>query len=541
MVQSDLINSDWKQADTGKANVNALQSLLSPARKQKLELLASLIKTQQQSLIICGPEGIGKTTILKRLAKSNNTKQLWNYVECDSSLTVSILLTHLSSVLSLNKERTSKKNKSKVAQKLAGQLSKIAKNGHTVVLVLDDAGHLQAGVITKLFAFARQCEGLQLILAITPNDLFLKRTTDYVIDDCYVVDIPPLTEQESESFTLNFLQENKQRFDFDTLPENFTTEIYRKSQGIPGAVLQGVSKMSPQSLSLSGENKFSNLILLGSLGLIGLFIWGGLSFLGGLGNHSTNTNYVDLNNAPPPLVGIDPVSRQTLEKDVAMVDEKPQKTPVSNESFRITADSSMISVVPTTEDILNSTLADDAASLTANAGVTEVASKTENNALAGLKAPNLQQDKPTDETDQGKKIPSNKQQTPALVFEETLNNDPNKSNKTEEILRSAQTVFPGVHGPNWVLKQDKNSYTLQLMASSEKETLLRYIEQSSKLHAETAYYLMKLKGEDWFGLIYGVYPTVAAAKKAMRQLPQSIGKPYMLRINEVQGRIQDYQ
>jgi septal ring-binding cell division protein DamX len=79
------------------------------------------------------------------------------------------------------------------------------------------------------------------------------------------------------------------------------------------------------------------------------------------------------------------------------------------------------------------------------------------------------------------------------------------------------------------------------MASSEKATLLRYLDQSSKLHAQTAYYLMKLKGEDWFGLIYGVYPTTAAARQAMKQLPKSLGKPYMLPINEVQTRIQDYQ
>ena len=107
MVQSGLSNHYWKQADAG--DVTVFQGLLSPARKQKLELLASLIKTQQQSLIVCGPEGIGKTTLLKRLAKSNNTKKLWNHVECDPSLTVNKLVAHLSSVLSLSRERTRKK------------------------------------------------------------------------------------------------------------------------------------------------------------------------------------------------------------------------------------------------------------------------------------------------------------------------------------------------------------------------------------------------------------------------------------------------
>ncbi len=544
MVQSDLSSADRKPADQERAGkVNTYESLLSPERKQKLELLTNLIKTQQQSLIICGPEGIGKTTILRRLAKSKNARQLWSYVECDASLTFSKLVTHLSSALSLGKERNSKNSKTKIAQKLAGQLSKIAKNGHIFVLVLDDVGRLQAGVITKFLAFARECQGLQMILAITPDDLFIKRSTDYVIDDGYVVEIPPLTEKQSADFTLNFLQEHKQRFEFDTLPENFTAQIYQESQGIPGAILQGISKLEPESLSLSGKYRFNSLLW---VGIIGLSIWVGLSYLNRLDNNSRNVSYVDLNNAPPPLVGDDKVSKSTQTINEAKLDQQPQTTSVSEKTLNEATDASTSSVLPTTEDILNSTLANDAASLTDYTEDPKPAEETKNNALAHVKEPVQSQTKAIDATDNNPAISVTNKQVAALAIKQASKPaaviaDQSAKTKITATTQDKPKEFNGIHGPDWVLSQNKDSYTLQIMASSDKESLLSYISDSAELRDQLAYYNMKLKGKSWYGLIYGVYPTIPAAKQAIKRLPKTLGKPYMLPINEVQSRIENYQ
>jgi len=535
MALSELSNNDRKQTNLGRAgreNINTHKSLLSPARKQKLELLASLIKTQQQSLIVCGPDGIGKTTILKRLAKLNNTRQLWNYVECDASLRFSMLVTHLSSVLSLSKERSSKNTLSKIAQKLAGQLRKIANSGHTVVLVLDDAGNLQAGVLTKFLAFSRQCQGLQVIMAMTPDELFIKRSTDNAIDDCYVVEIPPLTKQESEKYTLYLLQENQQRLELETIPEDFTDNIYRESQGNPGIILQGIAKVAPQLHSLSGEHKYKSLLWLALLGFMGLSIWGGLSYLGRLDLGSANNNYVDLNNAPPPLVGSNKSSKQT-QANTAKADNKLQATTKTDKVVGKTPDSSTSSVLPTTEEILNSTLANDAASLSDYSAEPVPALESEKKAITSLKKPIKPQAKAHNASGESPQVLVTKKQTVIDHQPANIEKIPTKQEKQEQ--------FHGVHGPDWVLSQNKDSFTLQLMASSDKESMIRYINQSSELHDQSAYYKMKLKGRNWYGLIYGVYPTIAAARQAIKQLPKSLGKPYMLPINEVQSRIQDYQ
>lgn len=47
-------------------------SLITKERSQKLELLIHLISNLKQSLVICGPSGIGKTTLLNEFKKLNN-------------------------------------------------------------------------------------------------------------------------------------------------------------------------------------------------------------------------------------------------------------------------------------------------------------------------------------------------------------------------------------------------------------------------------------------------------------------------------------
>jgi DamX protein len=497
MVLSDLTNNDSTLTDADKAEVKPLQSLLSPARQQKFELLTGLMKTQQRPLIICGPNGIGKTTILEQLAKSNNKRQLWSYIECDASLNAGMIVSYLSSVLSMRAERGTNKNDSKIAHKLANQLNQIADNGHTVMLALDDAGQLQADVITKLFAFARQCNGLQLILAITPDHLFIKRTTDYVIDECYVVEIPPLTDQESEVYTLDYLHKNKQLLTFDATAEEIATEIYAKSQGVPGIAMQELSKMTTQSSTLAGDFKPGSLVWLAAFGLIGLLIWGGLSYLGNPGGDSENPNYVDLNNSPPPLVDANTALKKLQAEQIKNhLDDNQKVMLASSKKTDNTEDSATISVVSTTEDILNSTLTEHAARLTDDHTVT---------ASADLN------------------------QTQALDNKQTL-----EIRAQQPVVQVAQDA---IQGPDWVLVQDGDSYTLQLMASSEMQILKEHIKHLPQLHQQLAYYHMKRNGQHWYALIYGIYPSAEAAMQASKDLPASLGKPYMQRIRKIQARI----
>ena len=510
MVLSDQNNSDQNITDQGNLKPKTPLPQISAERQQKVELLISLIKTQQQSLIVCGPAGIGKTKILKQLAKSNNKRQLWNYVECNESLTFGRLITHLSSVLSLRNEKSNGNKETNVAKVLAGQLNKISANGHTVMLILDDVGSLKAGIITKLYSFASKCKGLQLILSATPNALFIKRATDYIIDESYVVDIPPLSVQELETYLLEYLRDHQSLMREGSIDQNAISEIYHRSQGIPGLVVEELEKLQTESSGLSTEMSLAKLMRVALLVLFGLSIWAGLTYIRKYGNQQATVNYIDLDKAPPVVDTGQSVDAPDLDNSVSTNENKQE-----------------ISVLPTTEDILNSTLADDAKAL----------SNVDTNSLSTALPDNLPFDTNTIKNPSQARVTtvddvSNQQQT---TVEEP-------SQRQQNVEKTAQKLsMIEIHGPEWILLQDKENYTLQLMASHEQKVLQNYIDSISKLHDQFAYYQMKRDGKDWYGLIYGVYPTADAATVASKQLPDFIEQSFMLKINKVQERIRDFQ
>ena len=513
MVLSERINHNQEKVDSGATKAKSFHAFLSPERQQKYELILSLIKTQQQSLIVCGPQGIGKTTILKQLAQSKNRRQLWNYVECEGALTVSKIITHLSSVLSIRAERHSNKEDTNLAKTLARQLSKIAKNGNTVMLVLDDVGALHAGVITKLFAFARQCKGLQLVLSLTPDALFIKRSTDYVIDESYVVEVPPLTASETEAFVLDYIRQNDSTSLIDKIEQSIAEEMYHKSQGIPGVVISELKNLDTPLPTKSGDIKPGSLIWFAVLGLIGILIWAGLSYIGKISHEQSNQRYVDLDNSPPASVGLQTPLKQTDETNV-IANLSKQKT---------------IAVVPTTEDILNATLVKDFSSLTNERMLIPPVTESETSELETIGISNNSSPALAIDKGSGQHKPINV--SPGNLAQSELNR--------KKAIQKPR--FEKIHGPEWILAQDKGSYTLQLMATHEKNVLQDYINKITELHHQAAYYQMKRNGKNWYGLVYGIYPSPATAKRASKGLPKFLGKPYMQQLNTVQSRIRDFK
>jgi DamX protein len=82
-----------------------------------------------------------------------------------------------------------------------------------------------------------------------------------------------------------------------------------------------------------------------------------------------------------------------------------------------------------------------------------------------------------------------------------------------------------------ILSAPGQHYTLQLMGSGSKATLQKLIA-SQHLQQKARIYHTTVKGKDFYGLIYGSYPSQAAANAAIAHLPASVqqlkpwAKPY---------------
>lgn len=91
---------------------------------------------------------------------------------------------------------------------------------------------------------------------------------------------------------------------------------------------------------------------------------------------------------------------------------------------------------------------------------------------------------------------------------------------------------------DWVLSQAPDRFTLQLFGSHEQKNAETFIHQH-KLEKNANVFASERKGQDWYSVVYGVYPDKAAASAAIRTLPASLQKikPWVRRFDDIQTSI----
>ncbi|MBI3774605.1 MAG: SEL1-like repeat protein [Gammaproteobacteria bacterium] len=104
---------------------------------------------------------------------------------------------------------------------------------------------------------------------------------------------------------------------------------------------------------------------------------------------------------------------------------------------------------------------------------------------------------------------------------------PAKQQQVKEILREP-----------WVLSQSAKSYTLQLLSSKEEHVVNDYLNNPA-IPDPTAYYKANVLGEDWYSVVYGVFPSFEAAQQHLRILPVGLlrYKPWIRTFADVQRAI----
>ena len=90
----------------------------------------------------------------------------------------------------------------------------------------------------------------------------------------------------------------------------------------------------------------------------------------------------------------------------------------------------------------------------------------------------------------------------------------------------ATTKENGIYGQNWIKQQNKNHFTLQLLATHNKNTLPAYLNKFA-LKNDAATFRSTRNNKDWFTLVYGQYPTRTEAQNAAKQLPNGVAKPWI--------------
>jgi succinoglycan biosynthesis transport protein ExoP len=113
----------------------------------------------------------------------------------------------------------------------------------------------------------------------------------------------------------------------------------------------------------------------------------------------------------------------------------------------------------------------------------------------------------------------------------------NSVSKTE--LREQKSYVENtIKGESWILKQNPDLYTIQLLGSVDRQSLLRFA-RTHGIENKVACYHKFHKGIDWYSLIYGLYPKCAVAREELKNLPDELLKssPWILSVADIQKSI----
>ncbi len=199
-------------------------SLITQERTAKLDLLIHLLSNSNRPVVLCGSKGVGKTTLLGVFQQWRN--ELWQ-----------ICLIQGRAELNLEQIQSRLTSLCPATETLASFFERQAILHKKIVLIIDDAGSLAPRVINAIIDYAAAQSVLNVIFALTHDDLAIKSRSDNAIEDSHIIEIPPLSEQQCGDFLQHLALKSKLHVPIPSITDDMIAELYQKTHGIPEKIL----------------------------------------------------------------------------------------------------------------------------------------------------------------------------------------------------------------------------------------------------------------------------------------------------------------
>jgi len=464
-----------------KSKRSSEASLITLERSQKLDLLIHLISNLSQSLVISGPKGIGKTTLLNELIVQK--QDVWPICMLQASENLSFESIQNQILMYLTQQYPAYKS-----QELITVISSIERQNQKIVILIDDAGKLVPGLISSLIQYAATSECLRLIFALTPDELHLKSSSDSVIDDCHFIEIPPLTEKQCGVYLQNLSGKADAVLSFGVINERLIERVYQKTHGIPGEIVSELPKMSHYKAS-DGYGRLVGIVFLAIIIVIALKF-----FVLEESEEKESTQIIKpvlvkkkavKIEITPPVISIDG-PKEVVEELIEL--KKPE---VIDEIDQVNE------FIPTIEFPKQSEKTIE---------VESIEEKTD------LKVDTKKE-----------KIVSN--EVKASVKKELIAEllvEPKLENKTDD--------------REWVLNQSAKKYTIQLMVLSSRKSVDKFIKNNQSLKKQLKFFQQNKQNQKYV-LIYGSFKNTVSAAKEMKSLPSKYKKSWIRKFSGLQKGI----
>ncbi len=507
-----------------------LHRLITLERAQKLDLLIHLINNLSQALVVCGPEGIGKTTLLDVLVEQK--KDNWHICRIDGSSRLSFesCLEQLTRQL----DETRDKDLNEV-------LNLFSQQNHKVVWIIDDAGELVPGLITSLIDFAKGFDCLRLVFMLTHDELHVKSSTDKQIEDCHLIEIPPLKRNDYTTFLQNQSAQPGAAISFNAVNDGLVDNLYKKTHGIPGKIMQELPHLA--SLGSASPLKWGGSLLV----LAGIVIAATLLYLN---KPETGSQARITNNSPvfkQSVTQVD-ISAPVLESEDTGDTENnqpveppaPEEITVSENDWyqpqkKIEADSVSLDEKPIVET--DTVIPKPVSTPVEKIPTGDSGSKVEVSASPVVK------EKPSTEAllkeaEVPEKVTKDKAQMPVTPVDPLIEQQPvqpklavkpkpNPIKPAATEKNAVATPSKPVSGIVWLKQQNPDYYTLQLMVLSSVDSVKKLLKQYPVLKKTAKYFAIRKNGKQQYVVVTGSYQSRDKAKKARQTLPGKLKKAWI--------------
>ncbi|MEW8003075.1 MAG: AAA family ATPase [Candidatus Thiodiazotropha sp.] len=517
----------------------------------RLDLVRHLIENSELVPLVRGSSGIGKTLLASRIQQLAPENWSVCHFEADPTMQPERLLATIARCCGLPDIA------GELLQRLVDRFEVLRKRGRIPVLLVDDAQMLPpTSLITLLRLFERQLDGVRLVsivlFADEQIDLLLSTPQLQIMSPqaIQVIDMPLLTRQETTAYML-FLLKNEGLSDQLALDEIKLNRIFRETKGNPGpmatAILNAVGEdgdVKGGGFNLSGYRKqllFGGAPLL--LFVLLLLLFGPISSLFESEPASSRKGYGEKGIAPlpapaataqrempPPEVaqrepatpGVpDRAVEERAEVGALVVEEPTMTADTSEQAVELQGEAEDETLIAAVERREPEPAIDDRP--VAQKPVAERGEEAAENREAEAPVAVPQEEAAAVEVDDERQQPVTENIDVAKAAEPVT--DAAEAVSVAGVTEAASTVGipPEDASRVWVMSRPPSSYTLQLIAVENLDSLQGYIDRY-RLGSETHTFKMSRNGRPLYALLWGDFPDRDTALGAASSLPGPVQK-----------------
>ncbi|BBL76503.1 ATP-binding protein [Methylomagnum ishizawai] len=481
-------------------------SLLSEARERKFDLLLHLAVNLSQPIVLSGPEGMGKTVFLRRLESSARAYASVCYLAATAGTTYESIIEELRRV-ALRDLNLASAGEWTCAEVLA----RYGKERRLLVLLLDNAHRLLPGLLSGLWEFAREHHSLHIVLALPSHGLRRKATTDALaLRDAQPLEIPSLSPAEFSAYLRRLIAAKPGLPPQQTTAEAQAGAWHARAQGAPGAALRLLEQPVEAAPSRPWGRPMRWLVPgLAATLLAGVILW----------LWKPRPQLPEPSAFPSPKADADSVVPGTVlhEPSAPVAVEggdpaHPGESPAQAAAPEIPPQQQAGTGTPPAEPQGPPSRPEPAQ---APAPESQVQPEPAASQAPPVAAPSEPTGKPPES-------PGAAQPPEPLSPEQQAR------------LQAATVGLEGAHGVDWIMAQNPDAYTLQILAMSQANALAGTVGRFPPDSGLSVLRSRKGRG-DLYLLFHGVYPNLAAAREGAAGLPPPLTQAIPRQFKSIQA------